>query len=802
MKKLIQTVSDSQNLKDATAIGRGLYRCVQGLSETHSNSVSNAFFEEQKQYMTQDIKEKADTLKQKKQAENNNKNQSEQQKQAKEHAKEFQSLNYKSQEKVAQEYQDYQNKLYEEMKQKAFNQMSEIRKEQELKNKKIQEKIQKQDSQQDLKTNQYQQQQKEKILNQNISKQESNQYQQAKDKTIQGEQDKQKIQENVEKTEKAEKSQFQQMNEEASQNIFDSVDNKSQNQSELEKIQKEVKNKKLDYDLSKYQSIKENYVPQYENTFKVKNPLEGLNFQQRKKQQQQEAQKNQDKNQNLSENLENNQDKKFAFQNLEKQDKNNQKNDLKKEKVEEENELDFDEVFGYQGQVGREQKVPDGSFSRAYNFGILGLNLAGSTISSWVTSPFSKEKPKSHIFNEKNAAKISDNLCKMRGAALKIGQFLSIQDDSMVPKEIKMAFEKARKSADIMPKSQLYYMLETELGENWKDNFLKFDEMPIAAASIGQVHRAQLKNGKFVAIKIQYPGVKESIDSDLNNFKRVFAWTGLAPKSMFIDQMIANHRVELLEECDYKSELLKQDHMRNLVQEDRRYYVPKIYEELSTERVFTQEFIVGDSFEKICNSYSQEKRNEIGSRIMNLTLQELFDWHYMQTDPNPSNFFFNEKKDVLYLLDFGACHTYSEEFMDGYIELVHGAIQNDIQTIVDKSIQLGFLNGKEAKEMVDAQIKTIQSVAEPFMKNEEFNFHGTDITSKTKGLMPVIMKYRIKSPPPETYSLHRKFSGAFLLNIRLGSKINCHKQFMDLYQKHQQKKKLKSQQQKQSQNLQ
>lgn len=61
------------------------------------------------------------------------------------------------------------------------------------------------------------------------------------------------------------------------------------------------------------------------------------------------------------------------------------------------------------------------------------------------------------------------------------------------------------------------------------------------------------------------------------------------------------------------------------------------------------------------------------------------------------------------------------------------------------------------------------------MKNEEFNFHGTDITSKTKGLMPVIMKYRIKSPPPETYSLHRKFSGAFLLNIRLGSKINCHK---------------------------
>lgn len=89
-------------------------------------------------------------------------------------------------------------------------------------------------------------------------------------------------------------------------------------------------------------------------------------------------------------------------------------------------------------------------------------------------------------------------------------------------------------------------MLEQELGTNWKDLFKEFDIKPVAAASIGQVHRAQLKNGRYVAVKVQYPGVKESIDSDLNNLKRLIKWTGFAPKSMFIDQLIANTREELM----------------------------------------------------------------------------------------------------------------------------------------------------------------------------------------------------------------------------------------------------------------
>ena len=165
---------------------------------------------------------------------------------------------------------------------------------------------------------------------------------------------------------------------------------------------------------------------------------------------------------------------------------------------------------------------------------------------------------KDYVLSEANANKLSMTLCKMRGAALKIGQALSMQEDAFVPPQVKEAFEKARQSANIMPESQLVQVLTENLGENWMDNFSEFNKRPFAAASIGQVHKAQLKDGTKVAIKIQYPGVANSIDSDLDNLKRLMDYTGVFPKTMFLDDFIRISREELKEECDYELEAQKQ----------------------------------------------------------------------------------------------------------------------------------------------------------------------------------------------------------------------------------------------------
>jgi len=144
-----------------------------------------------------------------------------------------------------------------------------------------------------------------------------------------------------------------------------------------------------------------------------------------------------------------------------------------------------------------------------------------------------------------------------------------------------------------MPNSQLNSVLVEELGKDWQDKFQKFEMKPIAAASIGQVHRAVTKDGIDVAVKVQYPGVAKSIDSDLNNLKRIFNYTNILPRTMFIDDLVRNIRIELKEETDYEKEAEKQMKFKELLKDYKDYYVPSVIKELSTKRILTTEWVNG-----------------------------------------------------------------------------------------------------------------------------------------------------------------------------------------------------------------
>ncbi len=144
-----------------------------------------------------------------------------------------------------------------------------------------------------------------------------------------------------------------------------------------------------------------------------------------------------------------------------------------------------------------------------------------------------------------------------------------------------------------MPDSQVNQMMQQELGVDWRDRFQEFEEKPIAAASIGQVHRAITKNGVKVAVKVQYPGVAESIDSDLQNVKMLITYLNLLPKTMYIDQLLGHTKNELKEECDYVIEAQKQMDMRELMKGKKGIFVPAVIPELSTKRVLTSEWVEG-----------------------------------------------------------------------------------------------------------------------------------------------------------------------------------------------------------------
>ncbi|XVF33018.1 hypothetical protein REPUB_Repub17cG0132200 [Reevesia pubescens] len=284
----------------------------------------------------------------------------------------------------------------------------------------------------------------------------------------------------------------------------------------------------------------------------------------------------------------------------------------------------------------RERKVPVTPFSRAFGFAALGAGLAWGTVQESAKrlvygSPNSNDKQSSvsPFLSEKNAERLALALCRMRGAALKLGQMLSIQDESLVPAPILAALDIVRQGADVMPRSQLNQVLDAELGPGWSSKLTSFDYEPMAAASIGQVHRAVTKDGTNVAMKIQYPGVADSIESDLENVKLLLDYTNLIPKGLYLDRAVKVAKEELSRECDYQLEASNQKRFLDLLSIREGFYVPFVVDDISRKRVLTSELVSGVPIDKVA-LLNQGTCNYVGRKLLQLTLIELFVFRFMQ----------------------------------------------------------------------------------------------------------------------------------------------------------------------------
>lgn len=430
----------------------------------------------------------------------------------------------------------------------------------------------------------------------------------------------------------------------------------------------------------------------------------------------------------------------------------------------------------------RESRVPSSRLGRIWSYG----GLAAGLVTGAISEGFSRSigggggGEGSLILSPANMERLVAKLSTMRGAALKVGQMMSFQDSKMLPAPIQEVLQRVQDRADYMPAWQRDRVLTTNLGPEWRDLYEDFEEKPIAAASIGQVHRAVLKsNGARVAVKIQYPGVADSINSDLNNLRMLLTASKLLPKGLYLNKTIDNARTELGWECDYEREAQCAQRYRDLLAtEDNVFLVPQIYAEASGKQVLTMEFMDGMGVTRI-QSFTQDQRDWIGTQILRLCLREITEFHFMQTDPNWTNFLYNSERDRLVLLDFGASREYPEHFITLYVQLLAAASRSDRDAVKALSEELGYLTGHESKTMLDAHVASVLTLAEPFLESapEVYDFRDQTITERVKAQIPVMIRERLAPPPEETYSLHRKLSGAFLLCARLGSRVRCRDMF-------------------------
>ncbi|EPY41573.1 aarF domain-containing kinase [Angomonas deanei] len=427
----------------------------------------------------------------------------------------------------------------------------------------------------------------------------------------------------------------------------------------------------------------------------------------------------------------------------------------------------------------RYKSVPSTRGARAVGFASLFMHLGWEKLSG--------ATPEGALLSGAGHQRIVDTLCRMRGAVLKLGQMLSIQDSSTVPPHVTALFEKVRDSAFAMPVEQLHRTLAGEFKDpRWREKyFTRFDDAPMAAASIGQVHYGELKaipgatwpDGTPVAVKVQYPGVAKSIDSDVANLKMLMA-LNILPPGMFVDSILVELRNELNLECQYKVEAVKQERYGKLIDStpslNEVFHVPKVYKELCTDQVLVTEYIQGVPVDRVAKNRSvpQSLKNNLASKLMELTLNELFVWRFMQTDPNYANFLYNVESNKVHLLDFGAAREYDREFVNDYLDVVAAAAREDREVIIEKSIKLGFLTGMEVKEMIDAHVSSVCLLGMPFRdRDTPFDFAAINLPAKIQAHVPTMVKLRLRPPPTPVYSLHRRLSGTILAATQLGATI-------------------------------
>ena len=310
----------------------------------------------------------------------------------------------------------------------------------------------------------------------------------------------------------------------------------------------------------------------------------------------------------------------------------------------------------------------------------IGLAHAGTSARKLFASAERKEQL-SRDREMKSAQQVADELGNMKGALMKLGQMASYLDDGL-PEPLRLALSQLQSNAPPMSIELVHQEIKRELGKTVDELFVEFDDEPIAAASIGQVHRAILKTPegeRAVAVKVQYPGVAEAIDADLRTADLLGTLLAFGFKSLNPEDMVAEIKDRLREELDYKKEAENQQLFADFYKGHPFIHVPEVLHNYSTSRILISELVSGSSFAEVL-TWQQEQRDMAGEAIFRFVFRSLYRFRAFNGDPHPGNYIFHKDGKVTFL-DFGLIKHFTVDEMNMFQSMVKAAVlDNDMET--------------------------------------------------------------------------------------------------------------------------
>ncbi|MEM9148354.1 MAG: AarF/ABC1/UbiB kinase family protein [Pseudomonadota bacterium] len=418
--------------------------------------------------------------------------------------------------------------------------------------------------------------------------------------------------------------------------------------------------------------------------------------------------------------------------------------------------------------------VPSGRLSRITRLGSMASGVAGNMAVSGLREISRGRRPgfQDLLLTPGNIRRIADDLARMRGAAMKIGQLISMDTGDFLPPELSEIMARLRADADHMPPKQLRSVLNRNWGPDWLRRFKRFDVRPIAAASIGQVHRAQSRDGRDMAIKVQYPGVARSIDSDVSNVGALIKVSGLLPSGFDLAPYLDEARRQLHAEADYEREGQCLLEFRQLLASDDDFVLPELHQDFTTSDVLAMSYVASRPIEE-AEALAQEQRDRIAARMVTLLFRELFEFGLMQTDPNFANYRYDPETERVVLLDFGATRRFSADLIDQYKRLFAAGLAGDRSGLCNLALEIGFISAQTLPRHQDAVVGMIETVFDAVRTQPLFDFGDQSLSRRMNAAGSALADDGFVPPPVpmDVLYLQRKFGGTFLLAGRLHAKL-------------------------------